>query len=599
MARLSSAALILGVLVLSPLAGRASAASAPVNLISHVIVVQLDNTHMDDLVQMPHLMAFLRQGTLFDHDQSVLNSRTQPDMSSFVAGAYPDKTGIPEQDFFDHGYPATYSYWENHFYIHVDNGTRDIDMGHNYILTPNPWQIYNDHDWDVGSVEGHNMALENSNEVRRYGIMNASDKNPNDYRRFAIHCAVGSSNCAGASTKGPKNVLFGTPNIPWLLNAPLFDGSDVVGPYCTHSGGCFPPMMTLSALYAMQTHGVRVTYGYIDSPHANFDPNTQPYRDALNREDHAFELFFSGLASVGITPANTLFVITSDEGDQFAPGKERQIGLLGWLKTGTYNFDPNNFKIIDGSAPLVYMQDSQDVPFATESLGGIRHWQYLANQTALAAVHTSSTADPAHADRAPSFIIYGEADTWWVGSGKAAFNRDIVLAHSKWDHGSIGPDVNTTWLGFVGPHIRAQQTGTFVDQVDAVPTIDYLLGWQLPSFLDGRILFEILEPSALPSTVAAKAAKIEQLADAYKEINAPLGQFAMAALRVSTGSCLRATTPQGQADDTRLAKLVSQRNALASQLQAVVNGAIQGSPLDLAEADHLLIWYNALMRSIA
>jgi hypothetical protein len=591
-------ALLSAVLAVTPFGAGTSAASSD-NPISHVFVIQLDNTHMDDLVQMPHLMAFLRTGTIFDNDQSVLNSRTQPDMSSFVAGAYPDKTGIPEQNFFDRGYPATYSYWENHAYVHINNGKQDVDMGHNYILTPNPWQIYNDHGWDVGAIEGHNMALENSSEVRQYTVMNASDKNPNDYRRYGIHCANGSSNCQGASKGTPKNAIFGAPNIPWLMNAPLLDGSGVVGPYCAHGGECFPAIMTLSALYAMQAHGIPVTYGYIHAPHDGFDANTKPYRDALTQEDQAFDLFITRLAGIGTTPANTLFVITSDEGDQFAAGKEHTYGLLGWMRTGTYNFVPDNFNIVDGSAPLVYMKDTEDIPYALESLRGVPHWQYIADQTALAAIHNSNVTDPNLAGRAPSFIMYGEADTWWYGSGNGAFRRDLLLGHSKWDHGSLAPGVNTTWLGLVGPNIRAQELGTFVDQVDGVPTIDYLLGWPLPSLLDGRILFEALSPSALPSGVARNAAKIEQLADAYKQLNAPLGEFAMAALRISTGASLRATSLQGRADDLRLADLVARRNALAPQLQAMVNGAIQGAPIDPAEAAQLLLQYNVLMRDIS
>jgi uncharacterized protein YdcH (DUF465 family) len=68
---------------------------------------------------------------------------------------------------------------------------------------------------------------------------------------------------------------------------------------------------------------------------------------------------------------------------------------------------------------------------------------------------------------------------------------------------------------------------------------------------------------------------------------------------MSTGACLRATTAQGKADDAHLARLVVERNQLASDLQATVDGAVQGAPLDTSHAETLLVRYNALMREIS
>ena len=54
-----------------------------------------------------------------------------------------------------------------------------------------------------------------------------------------------------------------------------------------------------------------------------FGPGQAGYEAQLKTENAAFGTFFSRLAAHGITTANTLFVITADEGDHFvgsAPG---------------------------------------------------------------------------------------------------------------------------------------------------------------------------------------------------------------------------------------------------------------------------------------
>lgn len=587
-------ALAAALLALLPLSAGTSRAAAPGTAIKHVVVITFDNVHLSEIEQMPHLMAFLRQGTIFDNDHTVLNSHTQPDLTSFISGAYPDKTGIVDQGFFDHGHYVTWSYWENQAYAHLNGGKSDIAMGHNYVMVQNPWKAFNDHGWDVGVVSGADMALENPAEVRQYGVMNAADTTPADYLGYAIHCAAGSSNCAGASAQTPPHTIFGSPNLPWLFNAPLLDGSGKVGPFCDYANWCVTALSSLSATYAMLAHGIPVTYSYIDDAHHQFAPNAPGHKQVIAQYDQAFNLFFQKLAGAGITPANTLFMLTADEGDHYVYPGQYGTDLPGWMqRAGIPASDVHNY---GDSAPPIYLANSAEVTAAERSLAGAPNWQYIATTTGLEAIHNSTSATPDLAARQPSVTLFGNANTWWNSSGTStAFTAN---PHAHWVHGTISPDINTTWLSAVGPGIQAQQTGVFIDHVDAAPTLDWLLGWPVPSYMDGRILYEVLDPRALPASITANPTRIEQLAMAYKEINAPLGAFARAALLRSTQTALHAGTTQAQQEDQQLAALVARRNALAPQLQAAVNGAAQGTPVSAVTADNLLQQVRALMDAI-
>src|SRR5262249_8310251 len=95
---------------------------------------------------------------------------------------------------------------------------------------------------------------------------------------------------------------------------------------------------TLAVLADMQEAGIQVTYGYISDLHekkndtrtgctttANGATATRPVGPGDNcyvaNAQHygaAFQKFFARLAADGLTPANTLLVISSEENDQFA-----------------------------------------------------------------------------------------------------------------------------------------------------------------------------------------------------------------------------------------------------------------------------------------
>ena len=85
----------------------------------------------------------------------------------------------------------------------------------------------------------------------------------------------------------------------------------------------------------MQTHGIPVTFTYLSDLHDSFNgsgpfgPGEAGYTAQLQQENAAFGSFFSRLAAHGITKANTLFVVTSDEGDHFVGSAPTPAGCNG------------------------------------------------------------------------------------------------------------------------------------------------------------------------------------------------------------------------------------------------------------------------------
>ena len=93
----------------------------------------------------------------------------------------------------------------------------------------------------------------------------------------------------------------------------------------------------------MQTHGIPVTFTYLADLHDNavtgagMGSGTATYESQLRQENAAFGTFFTGLARAGITKANTLFVITADEGDHFVGSAPSPANCDGVTITCSYS----------------------------------------------------------------------------------------------------------------------------------------------------------------------------------------------------------------------------------------------------------------------
>src|SRR6516225_5573179 len=103
---LSGALLSAGMLVLPDAASAAGPTCrlvGPAGPVSHVVYIQFDNVHFrrdnpnvpSDLEQMPHLLSFLRNGTVLANHHDPLISHTADDLLTSITGLYGDRQGMP------------------------------------------------------------------------------------------------------------------------------------------------------------------------------------------------------------------------------------------------------------------------------------------------------------------------------------------------------------------------------------------------------------------------------------------------------------------------------------------------------------------------
>jgi hypothetical protein len=129
----------------------------------------------------------------------------------------------------------------------------------------------------------------------------------------------------------------------------------------------------------------------------------------------------------------------------------------------------------------------------------------------------------------------------------------------------------------VGPGVRNNgDDSTWADHVDIRPTMLDLVGLKDTYVHDGRVLIDQLDASAVPQSLRAHRETLRRLGDVYKQLNAPFGEFGMAALAASTNaikSGSAADDSRYSALETQLSALTSQRDALASQIRGALDGA--------------------------
>ena len=476
-----------------------------------------------------------------------------------------------------------------------------------------------------------------------------------DFVGIGVHCALGSAMCSSANN-GKADLLPQEPN-GYSGYMGLF-GNKYVAPVISPSGPVtdldgnviqdpqghigFPGFdgmaatVSLSYVAAMQEHGIPITYAYISDVHDThpngpaYGPGQAGYVAALAAYDRAFGQFFQRLAADGINKTNTLFVFTADEGDHFVGGPPSpagcdgvttpctysQIGELNGNLTGllaTQQGVTTPFKVHSDDAPTVYLDGqparesmtARSFERATNLLTAHNPitgntdtlTKFLADPVEMRALHMI-TADP---KRTPTFTLFADPN-YFLLAGLPNCNSPCVTEVPKfaWNHGDVQSDITTTWLGMVGPGVM--QAGldntTWSDHTDIRPTLMLLLGLRDDYSHDGRALTEDLSGWARPAAVL-KSGTYARVARMYKQLDATVGQFGLATLRAST----RAVASGSATDDSsytdienQLISLIDQRNALAGQMIAALEGAeFNAQPISISKAQQLTAQGQSLL----
>jgi hypothetical protein len=225
------------------------------------------------------------------------------------------------------------------------------------------------------------------------------------------------------------------------------------------------------------------------------------------------------------------------------------------------------------------------------------------------------TADPA---RTPSFTPFAAGDYFLsaaAGTPTPCADNDlsncVFLPNTAppsqtfaWNHGGVQPEVASTWLGLVGPGVakNAKLSGDFFsDHTDVRPTMLALTGLKDSYVSDGRVLTELVMDSALPQSLKT-GTRMQELGQAYKQINASFGHFSLDTLAAST----RALASSSSGDSTytdienQLAALGADRDALASQIRAGLwNAEFNGQQISQQQAKAWIDQANAILAEAA
>ncbi len=380
---------------------------------------------------------------------------------------------------------------------------------------------------------------------------------------------------------------------------------------------------------AVQEAGIPVTYTYLSDVHDDqydqndgkaFGPGEAGMEAQLREYNAAFTAFFQRLANDGITKSNTLFLVTVDEGDHFAGGPPLNPGCDGVAtpcvytnsSTGARNVGEvqvNLNTLISGTTgdSTVFDEDSDDAPEImvkgqpgaststvrnlAREMAGMSEFDLItdspepitdniADQQELQILHMIN-ADPL---RTPSFVLFGNDDFFFDDGFDVPCPQpglDPGCAQQPggfaWNHGDDQPSIASTWQGWVGPGIQNLGTtaSVWTDHTDAQPTILSLTGLSDDYTPDGRAISQIMTTADTPSPIKNDENDYDSLSTAYKQLDAPFGEFGRDSLMVSTKAVSSSSPNDGtyNAWNAQLAACEALRTPLVSQINSMLNSA--------------------------
>jgi hypothetical protein len=427
--------------------------------------------------------------------------------------------------------------------------------------------------------------------------------------------------------------LFGNINVQPVISpsGPVvdLDGVVITDPFTNTPGfpTDFDPSPSASLGYAatMLEAGVPVVYTYVadahdphhlDIPNAGsgnpngghaYGPGEAGYVAALKSYDKAFGQFFARLKADGIDETNTLFVVVPDENDHFVGGAPTPGGCDGvktpctYTQTGeietavdklllTQRMNSTPFLVHSDDAPNFYintnpgatatltrtMEQDLNALVATNPITGHTDElsKLLADRAEMKLLHMV-TASP---QRTPSFTMFGNDNYFFEtgnNSGCATPTDPVCEAPGfAWNHGDFQQQITRTWVAMVGPGVKqlGRDDQVFTDHADVRPTVMALLGLTDDYVHEGRVVAEFMHDSALPPGIRSARENFVELAQVFKQLNAPKGDLGRASLVWANRSITSNDKVYGRYLN-KIADITADRDQLAGQIVTVLNNA--------------------------
>ena len=456
------------------------------------------------------------------------------------------------------------------------------------------------------------------------------------------------------------SALFGNINVQPAISPGVsnfvqdLDGVVITDPLSNKPGfpTNFDPSATASLGYAakMLEAGVQVVYTYIADAHDPqrlnipnappapnnghaYGPGEAGYVAALRSYDEAFGKFFARLKAHGIDETNTLFVVVPDENDHFVGGAPTPVNCDGvktpctFANVGEINASINKlllqqrqnstpFSVHSDDAPNMYvngnpaptaavtrtMEHDLDALVAVNPITGAtdKLSVLLADQAEMKLLHMI-TASPA---RTPTLTMFGNENYFFEtgNNNGCATPTDIVCEAPgfAWNHGDFQKDITRAWVAMVGPGVRrlGRHDQVFTDHADVRPTVMALLGLADDYVHEGRVVAEFMSDDALPSGIRKSRENFVELANVFKQLNAPKGELGRASLVWSNRS-VTATDNVYARYLQQIADVTQDRDQLAGQIKTVLNNAaFHNHPVDERAEDGLGHRARALIEQV-
>jgi hypothetical protein len=415
------------------------------------------------------------------------------------------------------------------------------------------------------------------------------------------------------------------------------------------------PQYALGYVADMLEAGVPVVYAYIDTPHRplganpygygfpdpnDYGPGEAHYVQTLKQFDDSFDKFFTRLAKDGITADNTIFMIMAEEGDHVVAANPTNPGCDGVNTPCSYGNTPGNevgelnlnfrgllqaetgittpASVNSDDAPDIYLTGNPSVNDPTlrafeRASGTLTVNNPISGATDTLALDMTNavefkmlhmqTFDPL---RTPSFTMFANDDYFVTGS--SACGTSTTPATScvtqvpgfAWNHGDVQPQITTTWLGMVGPGIvpAGVDHWTWSDHTDVRPTTLTLVGLKDDYSHEGRALVEEFKGWAQPASVKHGGSFVP-LAQALKQITAPVGPLGLASLHASTVAMEGGNSTDDSAYtgiENHLSSFTAERDALVAQMQPLLEAAEHdGTPIPDLKAAILILQAEDLL----